>query len=245
MKIFATFSFLWAFSALLDLVTSSLLTRSLVHGLLAASCLAVMLRPRSIGFFVAMNALRLAAFVDETPVTPNHQVLFSVCSLAILGAFVAATWRARGPRAVGAEAWLASFAPMLRASVVALYFFAVFHKLNVDYLDPSVSCAVDLFLLVSPGWLADAIRAFPAMHPALVYGSLAIEAAIPILLLVPRTRPMGLPDRNARLAMDRSRASTADQSPVLNAWVSSSSIVGCAVHPTSRSMTNIVAIFMT
>ena len=76
--------------------------------------------------------------------------------------------------------------PIVRLELIILYFFAVFHKLNADFLDPQTSCAVHFYaaqLQSLPFALAGAIP---------IYLTLAAEAAIPLLLCWAPTRNAGI-----------------------------------------------------
>lgn len=80
----------------------------------------------------------------------------------------------------------------LRWVVVLMYFFAGFHKLNQDFFDPSVSCALekveDYFALLDvevdelPGW----------MHRLMPFSVLVMELAPAVLLLFGRTQWVGI-----------------------------------------------------
>src|SRR6185436_15755395 len=74
------------------------------------------------------------------------------------------------------------FAPPVRASVIVLYFFVVFHKLNRDFFDPDISCAAEMFF-----WLRERLSFLPGgrwVGQLNLYATLVIEAAIPVLLIV-------------------------------------------------------------
>ena len=79
-----------------------------------------------------------------------------------------------------------TFAPIVRLELIILYFFAVLHKLNADFLDPQISCAVHFYaaqLQSLPFALAGAVP---------IYLTLAVETAIPLLLCWPLTRNAGI-----------------------------------------------------
>ena len=78
---------------------------------------------------------------------------------------------------------------MIRWGLVVLYIWAAIQKLNVDYFNPEVSCAVSMnaeiaayfpFLPFS-GWI---------LH-ATIWGTFFFDFAIALCLLVPRTRTLG------------------------------------------------------
>ena len=187
---FALFAALWAFSGLLDVASFDLWWQSPFHALWAGASVVVLLRPASLGASAAMHALRLATFAWDSPDTPNHQLLYAIASATVLCAFPLA-WRRAGRRPEPGE-WLARFAPMLRVELLCLYLFGVLHKLNRDYFDTDVSCAVHTFVGVAPRWLDALATASPASRGALIAGSLAVESAVPFLLSFGRSRRAGI-----------------------------------------------------
>ena len=82
------------------------------------------------------------------------------------------------------------FAPPARLAVIVFYFWVVFHKLNSGFLDLASSCAVVEFRV-----LADKLPFIPQgdfMYYLAIYGTLLIEAAIPVFLVIPITRILGI-----------------------------------------------------
>ncbi len=80
--------------------------------------------------------------------------------------------------------------PSIRVLVISMYVLAVVHKLNSSFLDPGVSCA---------GFIVDTTLAEVGAGPAGVAvtwigigSTFLFEAGIPLLLVVPRTRTIGL-----------------------------------------------------
>jgi hypothetical protein len=189
---FAVFAFCFALSGLLDVAPYHGWLDSPFHLPFALACAAVLWRPGSLVAFAVMNALRLAVFVHDSPDNANHHVLHAVAAATLLAALPFAARAAGGLRRLGGEGWRACFAPALRAELLALYFVAVLHKLNRDYLDPEVSCAVFTLLGVVPGFAGEWLAADPTRRAVLVWGSLAAETAIPLLLALRRTRPLGI-----------------------------------------------------
>jgi hypothetical protein len=187
---FALFAWLWALSGLLDIAPYHAWFASPFHTLSAASCVVVLLRPLWLPGFAAMHVLRIASFAWDSPDTANHQLLYAIASAAVLLAFpLARRGAARGPVA---PEWLERFAPGLRVLLFCLYFFGVLHKLNRDYFDPMVSCAVGTFVAVAPDWLDRIASASFATRGSLVAGSLLVECAVPFLLAFGRTRRAGI-----------------------------------------------------
>ena len=75
---------------------------------------------------------------------PNHWLLTGILSLAILIAAAVVSLEA-GLTAVQRGELYQTLTPAVRISAAIFYFFTFFHKLNNDFLNPSVSCAVRFF----------------------------------------------------------------------------------------------------
>lgn len=158
----------------------------LIAGVAAVSTL---LRPSSLSRFIVLIVAWSAQKIYFLPFLPNH-VFLTLCTHVIillsLG-WVIATYtypRGRSPRLYD------TFAPLIRVEVLVLYFFAVFHKLNTAFFDEAVSCGWALY--------QEIVRVFPVFPtgepiPALtIYGTIGMEALIPILLVFRRTRLLGV-----------------------------------------------------
>jgi hypothetical protein len=190
MSSFVLFAYLWALSGLLDIAPFDGWFASPFHTLSAACCALVLLRPRWMPGFAAMLVLRIASFAWDSPNTANHQLLYAIASAAVLCAFPIAARRKRGLPTQ--RDWLETFAPALRVSVFVLYFFGVLHKLNRDYFDPMVSCAVGTFVEVAPAWMDALATSSRASRISLIAGSLVVESCVPFLLAFGRTRRLGI-----------------------------------------------------
>ncbi len=155
------------------------------------SCCALwlLLRPRSL---VALGATALAQLVRtlwSLPWVSNHALLASTVALTLLLAFVPIRGRDRfGP--AERERVFDDLAPPIRLSVIAVYGWTLFHKLNTGWLDPAGSCGAALYHGAAQRFgLPDAPAAVVAIG---VLAPLAIELAIPLLLLSRRTRGIGV-----------------------------------------------------
>ncbi len=146
----------------------------LLAGLGAAATL-VLLAPRR-GSTLVLMALVPATAALEAPVLGNHWLLAALVSLGYL--LTGGRW----PR----------FEPLARVVLLSFYVFAAFAKLNTGFLDPVLSCG--------PFHLDEALGAV-GVAPVDRGGSLgllstwvpaAIELAVPVLLLVRRTRRAGV-----------------------------------------------------
>ncbi|EAU66296.1 conserved hypothetical protein [Stigmatella aurantiaca DW4/3-1] len=147
-----------------------------VHGGLMAICGALLFMPQSgwllltcLGFLtlvISSYSLRLS----------NHLILawFMVLTLCL---------------AQGVEPMESFVALGIQGLIVLTYFLAFLHKLNADYFSPKLSCASQLvdFLCWDRG-----LRGQKLLRLVSIYGTVLVEAALPLLLLFPPTRPFAL-----------------------------------------------------
>lgn len=154
---------------------------------LSCSALWLLLRPRSVHALLTLLLALLWILFQRLPWVSNHYLLLAIVAATVLAA-LAPRLRSDG-WPPDREAWFDAFAPALRLEVVLLYLWAFFHKLNGGWFDPEVSCAVLLGDV-----LAGRLGAPSAIWPreAAIYLGVAAEAAIPLLLLVRRTRMVGV-----------------------------------------------------
>ena len=191
----ALFSHVWALAALCDGVRWIIDGSAWGWPLTVAAGIAVLNPRRAAPLVVTMLLGSAFAFFAEKPKwTPNHTFFIALANLVIL----AALWRVapglRGPaseRAAARERALEWFAPSLVWMLVAFYAFAVLHKLNVDFFDPEVSCAAHLY-----GRIAGRYGFLPPRSPELgtlaLWGTIAVEALIPLLLVLRPARLFGV-----------------------------------------------------
>jgi len=179
------FSVLWAVGAALhDLEDEPL------DGLpLYPFVLLLLLNPEriwAIGTFALAHAFLL---FQNLPAAANHSVLSLLVDLGLLIGCVHAL--RSGPAASQRQRLWAALRGPIQATVIAVYAFALFHKLNSSFFDPEVSCAVTqlakLFRMHGVhGWPQD-----PATLGFNMYLTPLAEAAIPALLLWPRFAHVG------------------------------------------------------
>ena len=127
----------------------------------------------------------------EFPMHPNHIVFSWIVNATLLTSLVYVIYKSKGISEPDmASRWYSVFAPWLRIELCILYFFTVFHKLNVSYFQVDLSCAAKLHLEIN-----DRLPIMPeaewALHSA-IYGTLIIEIAIPLLLMFRRTCVAGV-----------------------------------------------------
>ncbi len=157
------------------------------HGALVLAALWCLARPRSVARFLLLVATAVVALALDLPQVGDHLLLVLVTGMAILGWAAA---RLRRGRPVDGTALWAALAPFLRAEVALLYGAAALAKLNTGFLDPTTSCAASMSRRIA--WLDPSLLHGSERTLAAIYGTVAIEASLPVLLLVRRTRPVGL-----------------------------------------------------
>lgn len=115
----------------------------------------------------------------QAPVLGNHWLLMGVFSAAILLAL---------PRP---EPWT-WLAPTLRAAFLVFYAFAAVAKLNTAFLDPTASCAVFYTDEALRSWGLPGLDGAAAWSVVPIWLTLAVELAVPVLLVHPRARGIGV-----------------------------------------------------
>ena len=121
------------------------------------------------------------------PFIPNHVLLEFLQNSLVL----AAAFQAFIKRGGGAECFR-DFARPVRLQVILIYHLAFLQKLNWDFLNPESSCATLMYYqIVDQLPLKRTILPFSLVGYLTVYGALITEAAIPTLLMIPRTRHVG------------------------------------------------------
>lgn len=194
------FSLAWAVANVLHFLTFSdrvVLERPFSWLVVLAAAL-VILRPQGIWPFMLMLCFSVANTLDWMPFTPNHITFEFIINAGMIGALVWAIARfyQRGGSTAMLETpavrenLLETFAPITRVSLLILYFYAVLHKLNWDYFNVDISCSTFLLQGYSERlpFLPDTMLA----RWLAVWGTLIIEATIPLFLAFKRTRWAGI-----------------------------------------------------
>lgn len=152
-----------------------------------AAAVPVLLFPASAAVFAAFLAVGAVIAVLHLPAASNHLVL----ALLVTAALAAAAPAARRGRGRFATRWLETARTPVGLVLLVVYAFTVFHKLNTAFLDPATSCAGSLLerMITFNGGAAD--LAPPVVRVAAI-GTLAVEAALLVLLAVPRWRRWGV-----------------------------------------------------
>jgi hypothetical protein len=153
----------------------------------------VALRPTLRFGLAALALLGLARFASIAPMVRGHIMLEAIVLLGVTAGLVVGVVRLgrRPPYAVeDEESLFESFAPTLRVMTLVVYAFVTLAKLNVDFFDTQESAAVKL--LVWTGSIRPFVPTDLWARQATIWGTIALEGGIPILLLFRRTRWLGL-----------------------------------------------------
>jgi hypothetical protein len=189
------FAFLWAAFTFFHQSKWTWWTRTPIESLQTAAAIFVIFRPSSLSAFLALVCLQLADLLYTLPNISNHSIFALFVNLTVVLAALVHVFKRPDVRLEKA-ALLRLFAPAARVEVLILYCYVFLHKLNVDFLSTTVSCAVDHTLHLS-GLVARLFGYgfFPNSELAriLVIGStLTIEGVIPVLLAFRKTRIAGV-----------------------------------------------------
>ncbi len=140
-------------------------------------------RPGSATLFLSAVGARLAYFAARLPDVHNQELIEAQILVGVL-----VVWLVRRPD--NDDERFAAVAPVIRAAVVVVYWAAAFQKLNVDFLDVEVGCSATIWRASVERWGMPA--AWASFGYAASLATLAAEAGLPVLLVVRRTRSVGL-----------------------------------------------------
>ena len=149
-----------------------------------AAALLLLTRPQSARALFLLMLASLVSTIAQAPAQSNHTML-RTC--VVLGYWLSFLWTF--VRAGSVSDIFGNFSLAGRGSLLVMYVFGIFHKINTDFLTPETSCAVALWReMPAPlNWIDT-----PLMHYAAIYGTYAVEGAIMLALIFPGTRYLGL-----------------------------------------------------
>lgn len=194
------FSFLWAIATLFHSISfyDDINLGNPLTWLDLAAAVALIAYPRSVILFLLLLCFRIAHVAEWMPFTPNHILFEFILNIGILllllWTLLASYLKNAGLNTQDPETrnkLFNAFAPVARVSLFILYFYAVLHKLNWDYLNPAISCST----ILMEGVIESRLHFLPSnewIHLAAVWSTLLLEAGIPTLLFFNRTRSLGI-----------------------------------------------------
>lgn len=155
--------------------------------LLVAASAVLILRPTIVAL-LTVSVLDVVRVVVDSPYTTNHVFYNGLVNLTIVVALGSLLIDRREQR-LEARAF-STFAPLLRGELVLIYLVAAFHKLNADFFDAVAGCGA--FITNDIGSRVGLPAVTGTLASATSVGGLAVELALPLLLLSRRTRNVGL-----------------------------------------------------
>lgn len=149
----------------------------------------LLLFPGSAGLMILAGLIQIALAAYKMPQVGNHYLLLALLNIMMLASYL----HLRSRRRFGREAWIDETAPVFRWTVLIVYFFTFFDKLNDGFIDRRTSCAVFLYKVTASKLpLASLPEPGAALAAWLIIAVLSAEFAIPALLLFRPTRGYGI-----------------------------------------------------
>ncbi len=181
----ATFSLLWALSLVVHIWQYSLREPSLsTWALLSAACL-VFLFPRNALLLVLTASIQLIHLFQSLPYVANSWLFTGFAGLTILWGYFVCAVPSKTPLPEN-QLFLRTIAIPLRAETIVLYFISAFHKLNQDFFNPDLSCAVKLYR--SYAELTSFLPQSVTTEHGVILAAVLTEFSIVICLSIPRWR---------------------------------------------------------
>lgn len=179
------FSVMWAAAAVAHMLGNTRYSPPWLIVLVGLASLAVWIRPERLWPLGVLAAAEIASVWAEAPILGNHWLLSGVVGLTFL---LSLTW---GPR--DRDTIAARFLPAGRVVLLSFYVFAAFSKLNSGFFHPATSCGAEYLaesaqsLGFHQSWIGHGWTAWVG-----ILGSVVIEFAVFLLLLMRRTRVYGV-----------------------------------------------------
>ncbi|KMW56557.1 hypothetical protein AIOL_001511 [Candidatus Rhodobacter oscarellae] len=154
--------------------------------MMAISGIGILL-PRLKGILVANSLSFATIYLMASPVASNNQTTAFFFALVVLGATWTTFWAGR--QSGSRDDHFELIARAGRWLLPSMYFFGIYHKINTDFLDPAVSCAVVLYeALFNGSWLSNwNFGQYGAIHATFVFEGIAMVA-----LFIPRLKVYGM-----------------------------------------------------
>lgn len=161
------------------------LFQSIFGCLILLTALFSLFNPHKVYLFALAILMFIALKYTSLPRIPNHIFVSLVISLTVLSSMLLLIQQ-KGSNEEKINSWFQKLLPFIRFKLLIVYFFAVFHKLNLDYFDPAVSCGKVLYLGIASKYTF--LSPAPFFITVSIYGTLVLETLIPLGLLFRKTR---------------------------------------------------------
>jgi len=149
-----------------------------------AAALFLLWRPGSSRALLLLMIASTISTIAQAPAQSNHTMLRTVVIVGYWLSFLWAFVRSQQISAVFDNFILAG-----RGSLLVMYVFGIFHKINTDFLDPTMSCAVHLWEDMPPPFSS---MSGSFIDNSAIYGTYVVEGAIMLGLIYKPTRYLGL-----------------------------------------------------
>ncbi|MEC8783270.1 MAG: hypothetical protein VXY07_10620 [Planctomycetota bacterium] len=188
-----------AISSMTHMISFQWWTELLTGQIVLGTTLLIFLFPGSTIALAVFLASSIFHWFTLVPRVPNHiffEMLVHLTLLSSLGLSLLKSRQQNASETSGGRS--SSFAntafnlarPYMITELIILYLFTVIHKLNYDFFDPEVSCAVSMHHDVAAS--VPGIPEGPWTWWPTIIGTILIELAIPMLFIARRTRSFGL-----------------------------------------------------
>lgn len=138
------------------------------------------IRPNSPRLLFFLMLVSTISAVIQAPIASNHTIVRNFVVLGYWFSFLYAMFRSLKWSDI-----FTNFTMAGQASLLVMYFFGVFHKINTDFLNPDSSCAVTLWRDMP--WPLQTLNQ-PIIHYLTIYGTFAVEGVLVLMLFNRRLR---------------------------------------------------------
>ena len=153
-----------------------------------AVAMTLIVRPRWTKLLYVLAGLMVARYILLLPVASNNKTISLFMNSAILVFAAQAAWiglRSTEFRDLTYE----RMRIVARALLAVMYFYGIFHKINTDFLDPRVSCAVALYKPLASGF---GLESNAIGHQIAIWSTFIIETITIVSLYWKRYFAVGL-----------------------------------------------------
>jgi hypothetical protein len=148
----------------------------------------LIVRPRFTQLLYVLAGLMVARYALLLPVASNNKTITLFMNSAILLFALQAAWSGRRDGELR-ELTYERMRVVARALLAVMYFFGIFHKINTDFFDPTVSCAVALYDPLASGF---GLAGNPIGHQVAIWSTFIIETITLVALYWKRFFAVGL-----------------------------------------------------
>jgi hypothetical protein len=148
----------------------------------------LIVRPRWTQLLYVLAGIMVVRYALMLPVASNNKTIAVFMNAAIVVCVLQAAWT--GLRdALLRDVLYERMRVVARALLAVMYFYGIFHKINTDFLDPRVSCAVALYDPLARGFGLDG---HPVGHQIAIWSTFIVETITLVALYWKRYFAIGL-----------------------------------------------------